>query len=741
MLIFALQLVVVAICWRSLHRSDDKRPSCDVEVGWKKMARARVASNRVFKGRDLGRRWAISEDAALRGCVEQAECDGFCHHPRDWTFFYAGVDDRSDTVERSRIGQSPPGWSCYSRNFGNSSRYGCPARCAQPCSGVAVSSFYDAPEYVLRVTAALQAIGHNVDVLVEPRGGCDRACMLSTALARGIPIDGKRLQVCDSRDFRHLGALHGLHLNDQTYATFVLLGTHRLPALPALGGISVYTAFPRDDDATTIGFLSMYDAVVFSDHYSRRHWNVDAALAALRQRRLPEPSQVVLHPPVDLAPETTIRSKPATIVYVATKCQLDAIDLFDRLKRELAGRVAPRLIIVGADANDDVRARARDDVHLVTDAAVIANSSVVWSLTGLGDDSCGGDVARAMSAGAIPVVFDKALLRDALVADAGYVCTSIDDVVKRTLEVLTAPIEEQTHLRRAARRQAETVSPDRFSAAFQELVHQGHMSSFWRLLRINTWRRKVRAATPEESGSVAAIVETRVDVVVPVVVKATMLMLPCDWRLHVFHGASNGDFMRRALSDVENTRYTQINDITDQDTYSRLLKTPWFWTELAATSVLIFQADSLLVRPGAHAFAAHAYVGAPWHPDNQVYSGLAANRRTIAPLPRNITVGNGGLSLRSTRAMLAVLNLPHVRATLDDDLEAEDVFFARHLASAGYATVSTKEAAKFAQEVPHPDFAHIQPVGVHRIWKYTDVRQTGAHLRTLLHNLQKVTDC
>lgn len=96
------------------------------------------------------------------------------------------------------------------------------------------------------------------------------------------------------------------------------------------------------------------------------------------------------------------------------------------------------------------------------------------------------------------------------------------------------------------------------------------------------------------------------------------------------------------------------------DGYSRLLTSPRFWQFVNADHVLIFQTDSVLCSLSpwrVDDFLEYDYVGAPWQVS---YDG--------------ITVGNGGLSLRNAKTMLAITRqYPY---TGD---EHEDLYFSRAL--------------------------------------------------------------
>lgn len=89
--------------------------------------------------------------------------------------------------------------------------------------------------------------------------------------------------------------------------------------------------------------------------------------------------------------------------------------------------------------------------------------------------------------------------------------------------------------------------------------------------------------------------------------------------------------------------------------YNRLLTSERLWKNLPADKVLIFQHDSMLLRDGIEEFLKWDYVGAPWKFQDHG--------------------GNGGLSIRDTRAMLEIVS----NFTWDAQQGNEDVWFCNKL--------------------------------------------------------------
>jgi hypothetical protein len=144
--------------------------------------------------------------------------------------------------------------------------------------------------------------------------------------------------------------------------------------------------------------------------------------------------------------------------------------------------------------------------------------------------------------------------------------------------------------------------------------------------------------------------------------------------------------------------------------YSAMLGDPLFWQCLLdgfkCEHALIFQCDTLLLKGGdaIDAFLKYDYVGAPW-PD----TGM---RVTIDNRCLQFTVGNGGLSLRNVRVMLAITRKYPYNCELSIP---EDVYFAFWLKmhEEVYWTPSSEEASAFAMEhVFNPEAAGLHAPSV-----------------------------
>lgn len=133
-----------------------------------------------------------------------------------------------------------------------------------------------------------------------------------------------------------------------------------------------------------------------------------------------------------------------------------------------------------------------------------------------------------------------------------------------------------------------------------------------------------------------------------------------------------------------------IKDVPIKTTmdYNLLLTSIEFWESLPFDKVLIFQHDSALLRTGIEKFMEWDYVGAPWK--FQMHGG------------------NGGLSIRSVKAMIETLKQNSYSIFQHGN---EDVFFSNKLVG---KLAPRCVCSKFACET----IFELGTVGYHAIEKY-----------------------
>lgn len=146
--------------------------------------------------------------------------------------------------------------------------------------------------------------------------------------------------------------------------------------------------------------------------------------------------------------------------------------------------------------------------------------------------------------------------------------------------------------------------------------------------------------------------------------------------------------------DIYHLAKEEIHSIAD---YNRLMTSKRLWRNLSQfESVIVFQHDSQLVRHGIEDFFQFEFCGAPisWFQN-----------------PNNLM--NGGLSIRSPKAMMRVIN------SIDYDGDAEDLFFCKSLYQLNGFMPTCEEAKKFSVET----LFYETPIGIHAPDKYLTVEQ------------------
>jgi glycosyltransferase involved in cell wall biosynthesis len=571
---------------------------------------------------------------------------------------------------------------------------------------------------------------------------------------------------------------------------FIWLGNEKIPQVAGMGTLNIYmNQFPFDEYRSIQDYekslLQTYQVVVFNSVYSLRYWEtfVHDWKKHLLANRLEVPQRALLYPPVAQISSTLSNLRDDKLINILmlgrffegrqSKRQADALRVFKKLKdalrvfKKLKRRFLeepsklllpePQLWLVGGQQpghlhfTEKIQRQAKQigDVHIIVDAtpdqlhAIMANASVVWSMTGFGgeeDDPADSEhfgmaCTEAMSTGAYPVLLNRGGLPEIICNDiqqiddgtctplVGALASNDDEFVTHTLDFLLDESGQKSKWREASKSRASKFSAEMFVKRFMNIVHKGLFVPFWAQLRSIMRNNQEMVMLPRQATPyVAVIVEMRIDVVLPTVIRNQMAMLGCSWRLHIFLSKRNEAWLRSSLSDFENVEYTVLeqSDLNDSS-YNNLLKQEWFWKQLGHGTeyALIFQLDCVMLKPGIEHFFIYDYIGAPWTSDNDIYFGINEAKVKIPPLNRSQRVGNGGFSLRKVSAMLHAI-LAYGKNTTDD--EQEDVFFVRWLPRLGYTVAPLRAAATFSSEVPVSDASMPAdgPLALHQTWLYMD---------------------
>ena len=154
---------------------------------------------------------------------------------------------------------------------------------------------------------------------------------------------------------------------------------------------------------------------------------------------------------------------------------------------------------------------------------------------------------------------------------------------------------------------------------------------------------------------VAVIVDTRKHKAFPFVLSNVMSILPDEWKLQIFHGSDNYDYINDImlgddfLSGVKNkTTFTNLNieSISADDSSLEIMLTEDFWNQVVGETVLYFECDSMLCPNSEYKvedFEHFDYIGGYWG-------------NTLGTLDSKYErVMNGGVSIRKKSFMLDII--------------------------------------------------------------------------------------
>ena len=154
---------------------------------------------------------------------------------------------------------------------------------------------------------------------------------------------------------------------------------------------------------------------------------------------------------------------------------------------------------------------------------------------------------------------------------------------------------------------------------------------------------------------VAVIVETRKHMALPFVLSNVMSILPDEWKLQIFHGSNNYDYINDIMFDDDflsnvkkKTTFTNLNieSISADDSSLEIMLTEDFWNKVVGETVLYFECDTMLCPNSEHKvedFEHFDYIGGYW--GNQL--DMLDNDYS--------KVMNGGLSIRKKSFMLDII--------------------------------------------------------------------------------------
>jgi hypothetical protein len=608
-------------------------------------------------------------------------------------------------------------------------------------------------KYMLHVGRALQSLGYNLTVVVPSMSGfstTDDALRLSRAMHVDLRPDMLRVAVAHSSS--------GVLTLKQEYTLFVSIGKTRHPTVSGAGLVNFYLCVSATtsniDLQQSVGDLASYDYVLLKSQEAyilfSAESQADFIATSLAGKLVPQlevlempyagasksPAAITATAPSPNTRSTTDHglSEHQHVCLVTTAASSNrtedkAVNVFRNLQHKVPQDV--QLIIVhicSPAAGGCPRTPAADGVLVLH--ATAGNQTVLQQHLGvckvcwlmpvhrsqkqrLGRSRDMAAAIAAMGAGCIPVAFSE-MEASALIKHStdGFITRKLSDFMSCTVDVYKLPNKNYTMFRQAVVAKAKRFWPKTFESRVSVLARRGlYTRVFKHAIRMSlpAMRRLLKPAAANAS-KVAVLVEPRQHYALEFAVRNALLHLPNDWAIHVFHGTTNQQYAIDMLSNVSNVRFTQLPlAIMDIPDYNALLKSSSFWQGMAADKVLIFQTDSVMVDHSIGDFMEFDYVGAPWHRENERWSLINKD------IPQG--VGNGGLSLRTTKSMLEIISR---YGSTSDSSEQEDVFFAKHIERSGFRLAPRQQAYHFCMEVPCVDLQEKSggPFALHAAWYY-----------------------
>lgn len=233
----------------------------------------------------------------------------------------------------------------------------------------------------------------------------------------------------------------------------------------------------------------------------------------------------------------------------------------------------------------------------------------------------------------------------------------------------------------------------------------------------------------------AIIIDERATSQLRATVLNTLLMGRRRWKVSIYTTTKSLDAMQALFKDlepiVEINCLEQTNSEFGWNGYNQLLKDPNFWQSLNYNKILIFQTDTLLIKPVDIEYFKYDYIGSPWAKNrydshsfpkySQTLNRIEAtteSRVYCSSVPDGLINGNGGLSIRNPKLM-AEICIKHANESPSD--EAEDIFFAKYINSYSHAIAPPEIVESFSCET---EYRHT--CGAHAAWRYINAKDCAA---------------
>jgi len=223
----------------------------------------------------------------------------------------------------------------------------------------------------------------------------------------------------------------------------------------------------------------------------------------------------------------------------------------------------------------------------------------------------------------------------------------------------------------------------------------------------------------------AVLIEYRKFPHIEFLIRNAINKLGTSWSFTVICGTINYEYVCNMCLQISpnikviKTNYENINT----NTYSKMLASLDFWNLLNGEKILIYQEDSIIFKNNIDEFLEYDYIGAPWSKEQEEF-GLKNTLLKFIDIDKYICVGNGGLSLRTKKIMIDVINkrsidkIQPINSSIMNKGEVvpEDLYFSKTIQDFNLGKVADWNTAfKFSSEC----FYNPDSFGGHAWWHGT----------------------
>ncbi len=249
---------------------------------------------------------------------------------------------------------------------------------------------------------------------------------------------------------------------------------------------------------------------------------------------------------------------------------------------------------------------------------------------------------------------------------------------------------------------------------------------------LDGWINKIAPLRPiEPSQHTAIIIDDRPVQILRFSICNTLIMTRLKMKIILFTTQDSYNAMEALFKDLINwVKVIKLNDASNTlhkintTNYNHILKNQSFWEKLPSKNILIFQTDALLIEPFDYSMFNYDYVGAPFSLNKYLstsfpeYRDMTENGKVHkwvtqvfnrkVPIPDNVLIGNGGLSIRNRDVMIEICQNEYSPKS-----ENEDIFFSRLIKKYSKKIVPFDIARRFSCEC-----SYFKSIGSHASYFY-----------------------